>query len=91
MAGAITGVQTEPLPAPIQVGILESGQVLIQYRDTTDQLDQLATDTVIVAPNASLSAPIVITAWLHKMECTNVNIEELERFIGTNRNRGPAH
>jgi hypothetical protein len=91
VAAAIGGVQTEPLPAPIQVGILESGRVLIQYRDTIDQLDQLATDTVIVAPNASLGAPIVITAWLHKMECTTVNIEELERFIGTNRNRGPAH
>ena len=94
VSGAIAGVQFEPLPAPIQVGILESGGVLIQYRDTIDQLehlDQLATDTVIVAPNPSLGAPIVITAWLHKMECTTVNIEELDRFIGSNGNRGPAH
>ena len=91
VAGAIAGIQIEPLPAPIQVGILESGRVLIQYRDTIDQVQELATDTVIVAPNASIGAPIVITAWLHKMECTTVNIEELERFIGTNRNQGPAH
>jgi drug/metabolite transporter (DMT)-like permease len=80
-----SGVVDEPLSRPVQVGILEAGQILVQHTDdldtaTTDDLVALGAD-VVVAPNPDLPAPIVATAWRHKLECQEVELSNLRDFV----------
>ena len=88
------GVLTEPLSRPSQVGALEAGLVLLQYRDLsadeTHSLTALVTDNVVVAPNASLSDHVVATAWLFKQTCSGVDTAALRGFIRTHAGRGPG-
>jgi len=83
--GEVEAVQADPIPRPRQVGILESGRVLVQFGPDLDAgartaLTALAGDEVVVAPNDELPAPVVATAWLHKMTCTGVDAEALTAF-----------
>ena len=83
------GLQPEPLPPPKQVQILEEGRVLVQYRAgevTPEEVEQLealagANDRLVIAPNDSLPAPVVATAWVHKMLCEDVDSRALATFI----------
>ena len=88
------GVLTQPLSRPTQVGALEGGTVLLQYRDlSADEvrsLSDLVTDNVVVAPNASLPDRVVATAWLSKQTCSGVDATALRGFIRTHAGRGPG-
>ena len=88
------GALTEPLPRPAQVGVLEAGDVLLQYRDLSDRelqdLTQLVTDKVIVAPNPALPTRVVATAWLFKQTCSAVDAAALRGFIRTRVGHGPG-
>jgi uncharacterized membrane protein len=88
------GVLTDPLSRPSQVGVLEAGVVLLQYRDLsadeTRSLGELVIDNVVVAPNASLPARVVATAWLFKQTCSGVDTTALRGFIRTRAGRGPG-
>ena len=88
------GVLTQPLSRPSQVGALEAGVVLLQYRDlSADEmrsLTQLATDKVVVAPNPSLPDRVVATAWLFKQTCSGVDSAALRGFIRTRAGHGPG-
>lgn len=86
-----SGVVDEPLPRPVQVGVLERGDVLIQYRDPTDRDDlaRLARRQVTVAPHPALPAAVVATAWRHKLTCTAVDIDALRGFARSYAGRGP--
>ena len=88
-----TGVLAEPIPRPVQVGMLEGGAVLIQHRDPAlrDQLAPLATGDVSVAPNPTLPAPVVATAWLHKLACTGPAIAQLQQFVDAHAGKGAEH
>jgi Protein of unknown function (DUF3105) len=81
------------LSGPVQVGLLAEGKVLVQYRDLSAQdlaaVQALAGDTVVVAPNESLTSPIVATAWLKRQVCTAVDTDVLRRFATLNADRGP--
>ena len=84
--GELDSIHGEPLSRPLQVGILESGRVLIQFRPDLDaaartSLTELAGAQVVVAPNADLPAPVVATAWLHKLTCTGADLDALARFV----------
>jgi hypothetical protein len=87
-------VSDEPLPRPIQVGLLEAGKVLLQHGDlppaAQTSLESLASDGVVVAPNADLPAPVVATAWLTKMTCTSVDVDALDAFIAAHAGKGPG-
>jgi Protein of unknown function (DUF3105) len=90
----VEGVVDEPLPRPVQVGILERGDVLVQHApDLPDQdraeLATLAREGVVVAPNADLPAPVVATAWTHKRTCEAVDLDALQGFIDERRGKGP--
>ncbi len=91
---ASKGVLTEPLSRPAQVGALEAGTVLLQYRDlSADELralGDLATDNVVVAPNANLPSRVVATAWLFKQTCDGVDAPALRGFIRTRVGHGPG-
>jgi drug/metabolite transporter (DMT)-like permease len=88
------GVLDHPLSRPSQVGALEAGIVLLQYRDlSADEQRSLAglvTDNVVVAPNASLPDRVVATAWLFKQTCSGVDAAALRGFIRTRAGHGPG-
>ena len=78
-----------PVPRPTQVGILERGMVLVQYRpdlplDEQQRLVGLAAGPVTVAPNPQLDRPVVASAWLYLLRCDAVDTAALADFV-TNR------
>ncbi|MGH2686991.1 MAG: EamA family transporter, partial [Actinomycetota bacterium] len=84
--GEVEPVQSDPMPRPVQVGVLESGRVLVQYGPDIDgealtSLRAVAGDEVVLAPNNDLPAPVVATAWLRKMTCDGVDTAAIERFV----------
>jgi hypothetical protein len=90
----VEGVLDQPLARPVQVGVLERGDVLIQHRTDlpTPQQEQLATlagPGVVIAPNPDLPAPVVATAWTHKQTCDSVDLDALQGFIDARRGKGP--
>jgi hypothetical protein len=90
----VEGVVTEPLPRPVQVGVLERGDVLLQHRpdlpaDQEAELEALAGPGVVVAPNPDLEHAVVATAWLHKRTCDAVDVDALREVIEERRGKGP--
>jgi hypothetical protein len=86
------GVRDEPLGRPVQVGLLEHGLVLVQYRPAdvaAADVAPAATDQVVVAPNDGLPAPVVATAWLAKRECSAVDLAALAEFVRARAGHGP--
>lgn len=88
------GALDEPLTRPIQVGVLERGDVLIQYQpslatDDVEALEALAEAGVVVAPNPDLDDPVVATAWAHKRTCDAVDTAALHAFIDERVGHGP--
>ncbi len=90
----VSGVRDEPVAKPVQVGILERGDVLIQHDpdladDEVEALRGLAGEQVVVAPNPDLPEPVVATAWVHKRSCSSVDIDALQEMIDERAGRGP--
>jgi hypothetical protein len=89
-----TGIVDTPIDRPVQVAMLEAGDVLIQYKNATDKsaLAPLAAPQVTVAPNPTMSQPVVATAWTWKLSCRAPNTKALRSFVakhlGVNK---PAH
>ncbi|MEO7557396.1 MAG: DUF3105 domain-containing protein [Acidimicrobiales bacterium] len=88
---APTGAVDAPLTRPVQVGLLEAGGVLVQYRDAADLdwLRPLATGSVVVAPNPDLADRVVATAWLYKQSCSGQDADALGRFAVDHAGHGP--
>jgi len=92
----IRSLQTSPLSRPVQVGVLEQGHIVVQYRgipaaDVT-ALRTLVGPRVVVAPAASLprGQHVVATAWLYKQVCRAVDLPTLRRFITARAGKGPT-
>lgn len=90
-----TGVLTDPIRAPVQVAMLEGGEVLVQYGPDVDAADrkELAAFAernahVTVAPNDDLPTAIVATAWTYKQTCTGVDTGALGRFVRAHAGKG---
>lgn len=89
-------VYREPLAKAVQVGILERGDVLLQYRpadvdaEGIAELEALAAPTVAVAPNPDLPDPVVATAWAHLRSCERVDAAALRAFIDERQGKGPG-
>ena len=95
VVGAAAGpTPAEPLSRPVQVGLLAQGKVLIQYSpalpaaDVAD-LQGLAGDDVIVAPNPAVTSPIVATAWRVRQVCTQLDLSTLRQFATVEANQAP--
>ncbi len=90
------GVFDSPLPAPVQVRILEGAGVVVQYdaRASTvdiDALNAIADDIVVVAPAvAELPTPIVATAWTWKLTCNDADVERIQNFAEERRVDSPG-
>jgi drug/metabolite transporter (DMT)-like permease len=85
IGNTIVGAQAQPLDKPTQVGVLEGGGVLVQYRglslDDQHRLERQAGGDVRVAPDPSLPAPVVATAWRHRMVCQGLDVEAVKAFV----------
>lgn len=90
----VEGVVDEPLTRPVQVGILERGDVLLQHgpglpaADLAD-LEALGGPGVVVAPNPDLPELVVATAWTYKRTCSAVDVDALHEFIAARAGKGP--
>ena len=89
-----TGVVDRSLSRPVQVGILERGDVLLQYSPELSRTDQAALEAladagVVVAPSPDLPDTIVATAWRSKRICGALTIEDLEEFVTERSGQGP--
>jgi drug/metabolite transporter (DMT)-like permease len=89
------GVVDQPIPRPVQVALLEKGSVIVQYRPGTvnaNALNVLAATNVLVtvAPNPTLPAPVVATAWTWKLTCRAVSVPAVHAFVATHAGRGPG-
>jgi hypothetical protein len=97
-AAASDGVRTEPLRRSEQVGLLEAGVVLVQHDGLGD--DDLRAvevlggeDLVLVAPNADLPSPVVVTAWTYKLLCASVDdpaVATITAFAEEHRHQSPG-
>jgi hypothetical protein len=90
----VAGVVDKPLPRPVQVGILEQGDILIQYDPDLDAasvatLEDLAGSQVVVAPNPDLPEPVVGTAWVYKRTCGSVDAAALQELVDERVGKGP--
>ena len=90
----VEGALDDPISLPIQVGILERGDVLLQHdpdlaADDLAALRDLAGERVVVAPNPDLPDPIVATAWVYKRTCSAVDAAALQEFIDERAGNGP--
>jgi hypothetical protein len=89
-------VYREPLTKPAQVGILERGDVLLQYRPAdvdaggVAELEALAGQSVAVAPNPDLPEAVVASAWVHLRSCGRVDAAALRTFIEERQGKGPG-
>lgn len=94
-APRLARVQRRPLPRPVQVGVLEGGDVLLQYRGLSqpdiDRLERLAGGHVVVAPDPDLPRrfPVVATGWIYKRTCTSLDTSALEDFVDQRAGKGP--
>jgi hypothetical protein len=84
-----------PLARPTQVGLLEIGRVLVQYRadlppEDVARVRALAGGDVVVAPAAELDRPVVASAWLYLLRCDGVDEEGLQRFAAERAGAGPG-
>jgi hypothetical protein len=77
---------------PAQVGALEAGAVLVQYRDAADvdALRPLAGGLTVVVPNPSLTTRVVATAWLFKQPCSGIDLDALRTFSADHAGKGPG-
>ena len=93
-ASTVVGVQAAPLDRPTQVGILEEGGILLQHKglsaDDRRRLERQAGGDVRVAPNDSLPAPVVATAWQKKLVCQGLDVEALKQFVRDFAGKGSA-
>ncbi|MGE3619201.1 MAG: DUF3105 domain-containing protein [Acidimicrobiia bacterium] len=90
----IHGALDEPLSRPLQVGVLEEGGIVIQYRDDlapgdVAELRALAADDVVVAPAPDLDDAVAATAWTYKRTCGSVDAAALREFVDQRRGHGP--
>ena len=90
------GARSEPISRPQQVGLLEKGQVVVQYRPSPGAAEALASLTadarVTLAPAPDLGPAVAATAWTWGIECSTTSATSasaLRRFITTHAGHGP--
>jgi hypothetical protein len=79
------------------VHALEHGYVIIWHRPdiAAASLDDLRTlagrygRDVLLVPRASLKQPVAATAWHHRLLCSQPDLQALDLFVTTYRNKGP--
>jgi hypothetical protein len=95
---AAAGIYTANPPSDGHlVHSLEHGYVIIWFDPTTEAADlqdieaaalKYPADTLVV-PRTGMPAPVVATAWHHRLLCQGLNSSALVNFVAEWRNQGP--
>ena len=87
------GLVRAPLLPAVQITILERGDVLVQYRDAADltALEGVVSNRVVVAPQPSLPARVVVTAWTYKLTCKAVDVDAINSFADAHAGKAQEH
>lgn len=89
-----TGVLHDPIREPVQVALLEDGEVLVQYRaasgpiPTQVEVFTRKTKRVTSAPDPDLADELVATAWAHRLVCRRFDEPSLRRFVDAHAGKG---
>jgi hypothetical protein len=89
------GVLSRPVLPQIQVALLESSQVLVQYRPpaVAGPLATLAHNKLVtVDPDPALPSPVAASAWTWQIRCASETPDALaavQAFITTHAGNGP--
>lgn len=93
-----TGVLTQSIPQPVQVSMLEAGQVLIQYHDLAPEASARLKAFARAHPGVSTAparrnaeANIVVTAWQYKMRCGDFDTKAFSDFVAAHLDEPAAH
>jgi hypothetical protein len=76
---------------------LEHGYIIIWYKPDlpSTQLDELKSlagrypKDILLVPRASLGQPVAATAWHRRLLCSQTDVQSLESFVTSYRNKGP--
>tara|TARA_B110000008_G_scaffold9399_1_gene9144 strand:- start:35 stop:550 length:516 start_codon:yes stop_codon:yes gene_type:complete len=85
---------TRQLSPSEQLGILERGDVLVQYKPSAVTDSQISTwkttvsERAHLAPNSDLPSDFVMTAHLTKQICTDLTTAAINRFVEANVDSG---
>jgi len=92
------GVIATPVGRPVQVGLLEKGFVVVQYRADLGAAAEAAlapltavTPYLTLAPDPTLPQEVVATSWLHDLRCGGFGpgaLSALRRFISATVGKG---
>ena len=83
-----------PLPPSVQVAVLESGGVVLQFQPdavSEAQLRELDDTELVVFENTDLTDPIVVTAWRQKLVCSAFDADEIRGFRADHGGDGVPH
>lgn len=91
---ATCGMRTSSVDHQVQVDAIASGIVVVQYREDADRVAVQAAvadhpGAVLVAPNPSLEARVVATAWTRRLELDEVLPSVLQAFVTAHGGAGP--
>ena len=82
------------LTGPEQVGVLERGDVVIQYSPSVveeRQLTSLLDGDVVLAPGIQLGDAVVATAWGKRISCRSADdLGSIEDFVVDAKDGGPG-
>jgi hypothetical protein len=89
------GILDQPVSRPTQVALLEKGSVVVQYRPDVPAAASLGILVngdilVTVAPNPTLRAPVVATAWTWKVTCEAPSVPQIRKFVLAHQGHGPG-
>lgn len=91
----VAGLQEELLSGPMQVTVLETGGIVVQFRPELPAADReklvgLAGKKVVVAPNPSLPSRVIATAWRRRLACETLDLGAIRNFIADRKGKGPG-
>ena len=90
----LVGRQNAALPRPVQVGVIEDGEILLQFDPAAfpdpSQLDAVAEAPVVDAPNSDLNDPVVLTAWTAKQTCSELDAAAVQTFVEERAGKAPG-
>jgi hypothetical protein len=94
LAAPTCGMWTSPVGHQVQIDAIASGIVVVQYREDADRVAVEAAvadrpGAVLVAPNPSLEARVVATAWTRRLELDEVLPSVLQAFVTAHGESGP--
>ena len=97
LASIPRGLLTQPISKSLQVAALEKGTVIIQFDRTkpaalSEALAALAVGQPLVAlaPSASPTSAVAVTAWTWSMTCTTADAAAVGQFIHDHQGHGPG-